>query len=143
VQRNTPAYVGSGSTTAGSGTSALGLLRLNEQSSGDPLMKSHQCTSGFEQSQQTAQLFNHLVGGSEQFVRHGKADYRGSGGVDDEFELGQLHDWKVGGFRTLQDAANINAGLAVRLAQARPIAHQPAHFGVGSRTGDRGDSVSR
>jgi hypothetical protein len=34
-------------------------------------------TSGSEQSQQTAQLFNHFVDGSEQFVRHSEAKYRG------------------------------------------------------------------
>jgi hypothetical protein len=95
-----------------------------------------------EQSQQTGSLLDDLVCEREQPIRHGETEHPGSGGVDDEFELGRLHDRKVGGLRALQDAANINADLVLRVAHARPIAHEPARFGVGLRTSDRGNGVS-
>ena len=71
----------------------------------------------------------------------GETKGRGGREIDDEFELGRLHDREIGGFRALQDAADIDAGLAVRVGHARSIAHQPAGFGVETLASDRGESV--
>jgi hypothetical protein len=40
-------------------------------------------------------LFDHLVGGREQRLRHGEAERPGRLGVDDKLELGRLHDRQV------------------------------------------------
>ena len=47
-------------------------------------------------------LFDHLVGGVEQFVGHSESERLGSLEVDDQLELGWLLDWKIEGFFTLQ-----------------------------------------
>ena len=56
-------------------------------------------------------LFDHLVGGGEQRWRHGEAEHPGGLGVDDQLELGRLHDRQVRGFGALEDATGINASL--------------------------------
>src|ERR1051325_1622540 len=44
--------------------------------------------------------------------------------IDDEFELGGLDDWNVGGIVALENSAGIDAGLPVGVANAGPVAHQ-------------------
>jgi hypothetical protein len=39
-----------------------------------------------------AELFDHLVGGSEEGRRNGEAEHPRGRGVDDQLELGRLHD---------------------------------------------------
>jgi len=41
-----------------------------------------------------AELLDHLVGGHEQFVRHDEAELPGGLRVDDQLELGRLHQWQ-------------------------------------------------
>ena len=57
-------------------------------------------------------LLDHFVGGREQFVRHGEAEHPGGRGVDDQLELGRLHDRQIGGLLALENAAGIDAELA-------------------------------
>ena len=47
--------------------------------------------------QQDSPLFDHLVGAGEQRRRHGEAEGPGSLCIDDQLELGRLHDRHVGG----------------------------------------------
>jgi len=49
-----------------------------------------------EQAQQKWELFDHLIGGSEQRWRYGKAERPSSPQVDDQFEFSRHLDWKVG-----------------------------------------------
>ena len=58
-----------------------------------------------------------------------EAEHPGGLGVDDQLELGRLHDRQVGGLRALEDAAGIDAGLTPRIRQVRSVAYQPAGFG--------------
>jgi hypothetical protein len=74
-------------------------------------------------------LFDHLVGGGEQCRRHGEAEHPGSRIVDDQLELGRLHNWQVGGLGALADAPSIGAGLAPRIRNVGSVAHEPARFG--------------
>jgi hypothetical protein len=46
--------------------------------------------------------------------------------VNDQFDLRGLHHGQVGGLLALEDAAGIHAGLAQRIPQACPVAHQAA-----------------
>src|SRR5262245_31149942 len=69
-------------------------------------------------------LLNHLVGGSEQFVRHGEAERLGRLEVDHKLELGRLHDWQVSGLLAFENAADIDAGLAIVLWKIDPVAYE-------------------
>ena len=60
-----------------------------------------------------AELFDHLVGGSDQGRRNGEAE---PPGVDDQLELGRLHDRQIRGLRALEDAARIDADLVIHFA---------------------------
>ena len=50
--------------------------------------------------------------------------------VDDQLEFGGLEDWQVGGLRALEDLTGVDADLTPHLVIIRPIAHQPAGFGL-------------
>ena len=65
----------------------------------------------------------------EQRRRHGEAEHPGGLGVDDQLELGRLHDRQVRGLGALEDAAGIDADLTIRIRNVGSVAHQPAGFG--------------
>ena len=46
--------------------------------------------------------------------------------VDDELELGRLHDRQVGGLGALEDVAGIDADLTKHVRDVGSVAHQPA-----------------
>src|SRR5215471_16954888 len=87
--------------------------------------------------------FDHLVDGHEQFVRHGEAEHPGGRGVDDELELARLHDRQIRRLRALEDAPGVHADVAIRIHQARSVAHQPADVGIGTRRIGRGETMMR
>src|SRR5262245_1764378 len=63
--------------------------------------------------------------------------------VDDEFELRGLHHWQLRRLGALEDAAGIDADLAIGIAEARAVTHQAADFdGFALRIG-RGQPVQR
>src|SRR5258708_20352009 len=78
-------------------------IRLNEQ---------HSCS------------FDDLVGEREQLVRHVEAECLGPLEVDDQLELGWLHDRKVGWLGSCDDPAGIHANLAVCIKQVRTVADE-------------------
>ena len=49
--------------------------------------------TGCEQSQQTAQLFDYLVGERQQAIRHREPERLGSLKVEHQVELRWLHNW--------------------------------------------------
>ena len=79
----------------------------------------------------------------EQRRRHGEAEHPGGLGVDDQLELGRLHDRQVRGLGALEDAAGIDADLTTRIRNVGSVAHQPAGFGIFARRICRGDRVAR
>jgi hypothetical protein len=67
-------------------------------------------------------LFDHLVGNAEQRGWHGKAEHADGRGVDDQLKLRRLHDRQLGRLGTVEDAAGINARLAIGPGEACSIA---------------------
>ena len=90
-----------------------------------------------------AALFDHLIGGDEQRLRHGQAEYTGGLVIDDELELARLHDRQVGGLRTLEDAAGIGAGLTICVDKVGSVAYQATGFDKVAQRIRRGDRVAR
>jgi hypothetical protein len=88
--------------------------------------------------QQTASSVDHFVGEREQRVRDSNAERPGGVEVHDQFEFGRLHDRQVGRLLAFEDAANIDAGLAIPVCNVRPIAHQSADLGKFTHVIDRG-----
>ena len=69
-------------------------------------------------------LLDHLVGDGEQLVGHRQAKRLGGFEVDDHLELGRLHDRQITRLGALEQAAGIDAGLAVGVLDAGAIADQ-------------------
>ena len=53
--------------------------------------------------------------------------------IDDQLELGRLHDRQVGRLLALEDAADIDADLTIRIRDVGSVAHQSAGFGEFAR----------
>jgi hypothetical protein len=80
--------------------------------------------------------FDHLVGELLEMQRHVKAECPGRLQVDDELELGRLHDRQVRGLRAFEDAACIYADLTIaslRLAGSVPTATNSLNHLAGKR----------
>ena len=63
--------------------------------------------------------------------------------LDDELELARLHDRQFRRLRALEDAAGINADLAIRVGDARAIAHQPTGLDKFTHRVSRGKRMAR
>ena len=61
----------------------------------------------------------------------------------DQLELGRLLDRQVGGLLALENAAGVDANLAIRLCNAGSVAHQTAGRGVFAPIEDRRYRVAR
>jgi hypothetical protein len=99
--------------------------------------------SGCEQSQQTARLFDHLVGQQLQRVGHLDAQRSGRLQVDDKLEFCGLQDRQVGGLGALEDLTGVDADLLPTVQKGGPIAHQPAHFDELAEMVGRGNPMRR
>src|SRR5215472_11736968 len=75
-----------------------------------------------------ASLFDHLVGAGEQRRRNLKAERLGGCQIDDELELGRLHHRQIGWLGAFQNAAGIDANLAINVREIGAVAHQAADF---------------
>src|ERR1700722_11913508 len=73
-------------------------------------------------------LLDGLVGHGEERRGHGDAQRLRGLEVDGEREFGRLHDWQVTGILTLEDAADIDAHLAVTVHWIGAVADESAGF---------------
>jgi hypothetical protein len=85
--------------------------------------------TGCEQSQQTAQLFDHLVGRNLQRERNRQAERLGSLEVYDELELGGLRDRQVARLLSLENPPGVDADLTISIGNTRPVAHETTRHG--------------
>ena len=70
--------------------------------------------------------FDHLVGAREQCRWHLEAKCPCGLQVDDELKLGRAQDRHVGRFLALENAAGIDAELAMLVSDVRSVAQHPA-----------------
>ncbi len=76
--------------------------------------------------QQTASLFDHLVGADEQRGRHGEAERFGRLHVDHELDLGRLLYRQVGRLGAFEDLVDIAACTAVQIGYIGAVNDQSA-----------------
>src|SRR5258706_6145222 len=69
------------------------------------------------------ELFDHLVGASEQGERHGDAERLRRLQVDNQLDLGRLLHRQIGRLFAFQDAARVDAGKAVRFGKVAVAAN--------------------
>jgi hypothetical protein len=72
---------------------------------------------------------DHLVGALLEEPRHFNAEGLGGLEVDDQLEFRRLHHRQIRWFLAFENAAGVDADLAISLGHARPIAQQPAGCG--------------
>src|SRR5262245_26298203 len=65
---------------------------------------------------------DHLIGSGEQCRGHSEVEHSGGLCVDDQLELGRLHNWKIRRLHALEDAAGVDADLTKCVRDVSTIA---------------------
>src|SRR5215475_10918892 len=84
--------------------------------------------TGREQVQQTARLFDHLVGAREQRRGHGEAERIGGREINEEIEFGRLLDREFGWLRSTQNLIDQVGSSAPHVSPVSSIGHQTSRF---------------
>ena len=84
--------------------------------------------SALGQKRTRAISLNHLVCLREQALWHDNPDCSRRWQVDDQFELGRLHDRHIAWFLALENTTCIDADLSIANEIARAITHKTANF---------------
>src|SRR5947207_9808826 len=72
---------------------------------------------------------DHLIDTRQEVPRDGEIQLPGRFYVDDQLDLRALQDRQVGRPRALEDARRVDTGLAIDIADVRPVAREPARHG--------------
>src|SRR5260221_7995605 len=102
-----------------------------------------QCRNPTHAQQQQASLFDNVVSAREQRRGNVEAKQTCRFQIDNEFELGRLQNWKLGGLGTFEDGARINAHLAKHVGKVGSVTNQQAGCGHLARKSASGKSVTR
>src|SRR5262245_63027596 len=97
--------------------------------------------SALGQKQTFSPLLDHLIGKREQRGRYSEPKRSRGLLVDDEFKLARLHNREVRRLIPIENAADVDAHLAIRICDVGPVAHQPTGFGILAAHLDRWDPV--
>src|SRR5580765_4478968 len=89
-----------------------------------------------------AASFDHLIGADEERCRDVDAELLRRLEIDDQIELGGLHNRKLGGFFTLEDASDIGTCLPPCVRQVGTVADKAAKHGVHAAVADRWNPVA-
>jgi hypothetical protein len=119
-----------------------------------PAVSAWAARSGREQMQQlgcAAELLDHLVGEGEQLVRNDDPDSSGSRDIDDQLELGRLHDRKIGLLRVRPSPARFvaaavqrsSSGETLRSASGNRRIHDLRYIRPAQRQGRRNHEQTR
>src|SRR5713101_2063472 len=72
-------------------------------------------------------LFDHHVGEREQLRRHVEAQRLRGFEIDDQFELGRLYNWKIGGLLALKNPADMHASLTIIFRTVHSVADEASN----------------
>src|SRR5215472_16162040 len=89
--------------------------------------------------QQTAILFDHLVGAGEQYRRNGDAHHLRRLLADDQLELVRLDDREVGRLRTFQNPGDLVSRESVKVRNGDAVARKASGFNHSAELTDRWD----
>ena len=87
-------------------------------------------------------LFDHLVGESEQLIRHSEAERLGGLKVDDQLELGRGLHRQIRRFLTFQDTVDVAGGAPVLVRVINSLRNQASRKDVKTFGVDSGQFVS-
>jgi hypothetical protein len=91
------------------------------------------CDVRFVPKADIGSLFDHLVGGHRQSLRHFQAERLRCPDVEDELEFSRLQEWQLRRFGTAQDPTGIQTTLMILVGYTRSVADQPATMGSAAR----------
>src|SRR6266481_4968901 len=86
-------------------------------------------------------LLDNLVGAAEQRLGNCKSQHLGCLEIDDHLDFGSLLDRHFGRLLSIENAANVNAGMLIRIGKISSVANQAAAHGKRAKLEDRGHRV--
>src|SRR5260370_12827161 len=68
--------------------------------------------------------FDHFIGGHSHDLWHREAERLRRLEIDDQLELGRLHDGQIGRLGALENPTDVDAGLTISVGEVGRVAHE-------------------